>query len=514
MAWFDFFTNLFKRRPHRPPPPPIVTMHAVGVEVRDNTDKTVPQATVLLDAQPPITGQTNAAGYIEFAQVPTAIQQTRLTVTADGFEDYVKDVTLVPRAQIVRVGGKPGGADDIVLSPLKRKGPPARAGRVRADVHVAVDDTGPFLALGTTLFWALWGWRNDRPRVERHLQWFREHGVDYVRILGTVSWEGRQIPAHDMVTLEDFVHTAYTRYGMRTQVTVFGDTKTAPTLHDRSAMVEGVCDVALSQPNAMFGIEISNEGYANGPDIKEARSLAATALHRTHGLVAVTAPRTDSEDAIKEYAAGNVASMVTLHYARDLKADGLWRPVRQPWRESKFHINGVPDFYSNNEPIGPASSANADPDPWRLAVGAAVSWLCGNGAHVFHTGHGVFGRDDPSRGRRANVYDASEADVALRRIQTIRGLLNPALPNWTKHNGHWASAPMKTDNLNNLVRAYHATWHENFVSIPFGIKHPVRLTGARPADLRIAYPDGRVDQAHTTALTVSDPAVVIVGRFV
>ena len=46
----------------------------------------------------------------------------------------------------------------------------ARRGLVRLDGRVFVDDEGPFLATGATLFWAVWGWQHDRDRLAEHFK--------------------------------------------------------------------------------------------------------------------------------------------------------------------------------------------------------------------------------------------------------------------------------------------------------------------------------------------------------
>src|SRR5512145_794541 len=69
-------------------------------------------------------------------------------------------------------------------------------GRVRADRGVLVDDRGPFLAIGASLFWALWGERHDPDRLDRNLAWLAQREFDYVRILamvGSETWSDRVI---------------------------------------------------------------------------------------------------------------------------------------------------------------------------------------------------------------------------------------------------------------------------------------------------------------------------------
>ena len=70
-----------------------------------------------------------------------------------------------------------------------------RTGAVRGDKHAVADAGGAFNALGATLFWGAWGYKFDRPRLERNLGVLSAAGVDYLRVLGSVggtSWEDRQ----------------------------------------------------------------------------------------------------------------------------------------------------------------------------------------------------------------------------------------------------------------------------------------------------------------------------------
>src|SRR5687767_3799287 len=62
-----------------------------------------------------------------------------------------------------------------------------RRGVVRADGHAVADEGGPFNALGATLFWGAWGYKSDRPRLERNLAVLSKAGVDYIRVLGSVG---------------------------------------------------------------------------------------------------------------------------------------------------------------------------------------------------------------------------------------------------------------------------------------------------------------------------------------
>ena len=86
-------------------------------------------------------------------------------------------------------------------------------GRVRADRGVLVDDRGPFLAMGASLFWALWGERHDPDRLDRNLVWLAQREFNYVRMfamVGSETWRDRAIDpgAADYWTIVDRLFAA------------------------------------------------------------------------------------------------------------------------------------------------------------------------------------------------------------------------------------------------------------------------------------------------------------------
>ncbi len=62
-----------------------------------------------------------------------------------------------------------------------------RGGPVRTQSRAVADAGGPFNALGATLFWGAWGYKFDRPRLDRNLEALNAAGVDYIRVLGSVG---------------------------------------------------------------------------------------------------------------------------------------------------------------------------------------------------------------------------------------------------------------------------------------------------------------------------------------
>lgn len=101
-------------------------------------------------------------------------------------------------------------------------------GPVRLDGRAFADDSGPFNALGVSLFWALWAEKHAPERLDATLAFLARHGVDYVRILamvGAPSWEDRVIdPAWpDYWETVDAFFERLGRHDLRAQVTLFAD---------------------------------------------------------------------------------------------------------------------------------------------------------------------------------------------------------------------------------------------------------------------------------------------------
>src|SRR5436309_5783333 len=85
------------------------------------------------------------------------------------------------------------------MIPATTKASSARAGVVRLEGRTFVDDGGAYLAVGASLFWALWGYQHDRQRLEKHLDYLSRHGVDYIRVFGVIGprWADRIVDPRD-----------------------------------------------------------------------------------------------------------------------------------------------------------------------------------------------------------------------------------------------------------------------------------------------------------------------------
>ncbi|MEZ0229052.1 MAG: NBR1-Ig-like domain-containing protein, partial [Planctomycetota bacterium] len=241
-------------------------------------------------------------------------------------------------------------------------GAPARRGRVRAVGRCLVDDDGPFNALGASVFWAAWAYKNDRPKLERALSFLSRNGYDYIRAFGQVGdpknpgfWKDRLIEASDPTlpaTLAAVTDLAYDSYGLRVEWTIFASADVIPTRALRQAFVDRFIELSKGREHKIIHFELANEYWQTGFPIPvgldELRYLTKYLNDRTDILVAASSPDgPDAQDWLKLYG-GGIADIGTVHFDRDVKkADGAWRPVRQPWEYP--YVSGMPAIGSNNE---------------------------------------------------------------------------------------------------------------------------------------------------------------------
>ena len=406
-----------------------------------------------------------------------------------------------------------------------------RRGPVRLEGHAFADDDGPWLSLGTTLMWALWGERHDPDRLDLNLAFAAQRGVDYIRILSMVgaqpAWQDRVIDPQwpDYWQVVDRLVARAKRHGLRLQVTVFADAQVMmPRTADRERWAEAWAARVSREPERFILIETANEYWGNGIETAEdLRALTARINARTAVLTAPSAtacgsmPEEVTSDAARWcvaewmtlYSGVGVADLATPHFDRDdSKVDGLDRPIRQPW-EMQFGPASIGvRAWVNNEPIGPQSSVAADDDPQRLAMAAAVTWLTGGAAYVYHTAGGIMGGNPfaLARGRAANLWEVPRIEETMQAIAKIRAMLPKNLPNCSPKNAHWDDAPFSVD-PEQLVRAYQSICPDGtIVALPHGIK------GASVA--LIARRDVVIGGTRIQAggvLTIAAPSAVLVG---
>jgi hypothetical protein len=383
-----------------------------------------------------------------------------------------------------------------------------RSGRVRLQGNALVDDQGAFNALGATLFWGLWGYMHDRPKLERALDYLSQQGFDYVRCLGVVgdpagpdSWDGREIAwraAGYQQAIAGLTDLAFDRYGLRLEWTLIGDGQVSiPDRNDRFTLADWFLAMSRGREEKIMHFEVANEywqnGFAGQAGEDQLRELTRYLNDRTDVLVAASAA--GGADVERVYA-GGIADLCTQHFDRDIQTtEREWRPVRQPW-EHQF-LRDVP-VGSNNEPIGPGSSVNTDRDPMRLVMGAVISHVCGLPLHVFHSGAGVRGR--PQDGELWDMPGTNQ-------VAAMKAYVPGDLGNWSRQNAHWATAPFRPfarDAAGNLhadlmwpdlgggaegaVRVYGAIKGDQFFVAPIGVQGRLLLEPRRAVELDVLEP--------------------------
>jgi hypothetical protein len=383
-----------------------------------------------------------------------------------------------------------------------------RRGIVRGDGHAFVDDGGPFLARGASMFWALWGYQHDRARLGRNLATLRNWGFDYIRVLGVVgapgdhpgpvcgpgvrncdSWRDRRLDssapnyADDIAGLTDW---SYRTYGLRVQWTIFGGTEFAPTAESRRSVVEQFGRMARGRETAIFAFEIANESWQNGfpgeEGERELRALAKVLKTHSSNLVALSSPENGTCEGARALYRDSVADLATLHIGRVGPAKGEnWRALRDVWR---LHAcTGIPALRSSNEPIGPESSVVSLDDPVALSAMALVTYGSGIGAFVLHTGPGVRGggEADLARGRHRNLWELPTAARVAAGLNTIVRRVPGGFANWSTQD-ELTESPQRLFDVKErtgVAGVYCFTNTQDFACAPVGVTQPLSLIARR-----------------------------------
>jgi hypothetical protein len=419
---------------------------------------------------------------------------------------------------------------------------------VRGVGHAFVDDNGPFLARGASLFWALWGYEHDRERLGRNLATLRDWGFDYIRVLGVVgapgdrpgptcasgvegcdTWRDRRLDPgsvnyeRNIAALTDW---AYGEYGLRVQWTIFGGTEFTPTPESRRALVQRFAAISKGRESSIFAFEISNEAFQNGFDGESGRQelmvLAKLLKSETRNLVALSSPQRSECAVAQELYRDSPADLMTMHVARGGERDGEnWKMLRDIW--GMQGCTSVPQLVSSNEPIGPQSSGVSLDDPLALTAMALVTYASGIGAVVFHSGPGVRGggQADLALGRPSNLWQLPTGAGIVAGLATITKLLPGDLPNWSKHDGMSADPGRVFDvaDKSALAGLYCAHKESAFACAAVGVTKTARLTARKGMTLTVhELVDGKAESTRQLAagdsleLSASPPAILIRGQ--
>jgi hypothetical protein len=410
-----------------------------------------------------------------------------------------------------------------------------RTGAVRAIDRGFVDDGGPFLALGTTLFWALWGVEHDKDRLAQNLETARSSGFDYIRVLAIVGpehWTDRTVDPRtpnwgsNISALTDWV---YDRHQLRIQWTIFGGIGTTPTVESRASAVDRFLKAIEGRHHKVFAIEIANEGEQNGfggpAGWTEIKALATRVRRSYAGLLATTSPASVDCNRQTRLYAGSPASLRTLHFRRSDEGRNTWQLLEQPWRVGGGSCRGVPVASSSNEPIGPYSSVREERDPAILVTSAALTWTAGIGAYVLHTGAGIRGggAEDRARGRPANLHDVDGWLEIVDGFHCLRSVLPPDLPDWERRDERDRRHPFSTTRSarDQPLWGAHvaAVKGSRFVTLLPGIRQRITLKARRAATVRAIEPlqcvpvfERVVGTGDSFTLPSEHAAVVILGE--
>jgi hypothetical protein len=482
------------------PRPPAPSPVEVTLQVTDAADGSpVPNLTASLlfdDDQTPIFATRTDLGRVTFVfpSVRALPYGAELKVASDGYELFAER----------RVVYRDRPIEAVALVQIKVPTYQPRPGVVRVENRSFVDDDGPFLGLGASLFWAVWGYEHDRDRLRANFQYLADQGVDYVRILGVVGptwWVDRTADptsASWASSLEGAIDLAY-EFGLRTELTIFGGIERAPTPEARRAIVNTVISIVSTRQEKIQHLEIVNEGYGTGwggPLEPEAKDLATAIRAQLPHAVATTAPDTDPATMafrMDAWYSGSAANLATFHLDRSYGDEG-WRHVRQA-RDPSLFWGGA---WTANEPIGPQSSVAQDDDPLRLTAAMVFTYVGQGAGYVLHTGAGIRGGglEDLQRGRSANVWEVPNVAAILRGM-TARALLPGDLASWSFQNNNRQAGrnhPFNVDHLvplvegGQLLRAFCAVSGTQFVCIPTRAKVPVPFEARYPMAFTVHDP--------------------------
>lgn len=474
--------GLFRRRPKppvkppvTPPPPPVVSRLSVWA----NGVLTVQGKATISSLDMQHEGQSFVGvaddGRWKFTFPPgTSPWGATLTVTGvEGFEDYQERCVILP--DIVDIGLTPEVAAREGVPQLRERG--------------FTDAGGHYLALGTSLFWAGWGVLNDPGKLQANIDCLK-HRVDYIRVLMAVGpggvWDQRTITmrqAIDGQALARLADFCYDNFGIRVMPTLFGGA--TGSAYERENFTRQMIAQASGREHKIHHWEVGNEANKNGFEREELFHLARILRASVPHAVALTGPVGQNNDGSPvdpfAYYDGSAATLKTIHLERDVTGTGgMWRPVRQA-REPEGH-----GAWSNNEPIGIASSVFPDDDPLRLVMGAAMTWLCNGSSHVVHTAAGIYGvaYQGPTGPRAANLYEQPTFLPTLDAINRVREHLPVDLPNWKWENNNksFPAYPFETDPLvqeANVLRSFLAHADGRFVCMPIKVLKDTPYTAKR-----------------------------------
>lgn len=472
------------------PPPPVDRWISLSIHGPSPSDVTIQFAPDLHPAFGPTEIVDN---HFEFLVPAHVTGGANLNITAPGYEIYIN--RLMKNGIDIPI---PTFDEELDAVHLIKVVPVHRLGSVRPINTLSVtDDTGQFFPLGATLFWALWGWKFDRARLQENVKWLQSYGFDYIRILGEVDWAGHEIkpewPDYEQL-LGEMADWCYKECGIRIQIVVIGG-KNAPLM----TAARKVVNVTRGREDAIIMLEAVNE-YNNHGKASAQEVIAMTEILKGSD-VRLIAPSANSTNELMKH------SNVWLIHTERKYADEGWRQVRQGW-----DFKSVGYVSSNNEPPGPLASADGDNrSPLQLTMMRALSIMCGASFYVLHNAAGVFGYVNGNR--PANLWEVPGIDAINKAVRGIDKLLPLGVENWTQVNDGWnppnPTHPLEADSHwegstgRGVNKNYGAKRGRQFISMPIGIRGFVNLTARAPMMINV-YNPLTLELVHERTMSTND----------
>jgi hypothetical protein len=359
----------------------------------------------------------------------------------------------------------------------------------------------PAPVLGASLFKAAWAYKHDRSWLESQLEWLKRHHFDAIRAFGVVGdpmhpeyWDGREIdwrwPDYADV-IAGTTDLAYDQYGIRVHWTIFADAqKNIPKEADRSALVDQFIRMARGREKKILAMEVANEFWQNGfdgPDGVRQLKMFAERLRASTGVPVAASAHADGLCPLYSARAVDFAS---VHFDRTAPT-ARWTPLLKPWRIARqagqLASCELPEWASNNEPLGPGSSLPQALTPIQVVMSAVNTYLAGIPIYILHTGPGV--RDDtthPQGLRPSRLDQLPNAVQFFRGLGAIKSYLPADVITWTSIGQQDDEFPFTVNGEAAVVLG--AASRGRFVVAISGVSGATNLIAREPVDVRRVDP--------------------------
>lgn len=406
----------------------------------------------------------------------------------------------------------------------------AAAATAAAPIDAAPSFPLPFnnIVLGASLFKAAWAYKHDRAWLESQLDWLRRHDFDAIRAFGTVGdpvhpdyWDGREIDwrwSDYARVIAGTTDLAYDKYGIRVEWTIFADAqKNTPREADREAVVERFVQMARGREKKILAFEVANEFWQNGFGGPEGVRQLRTFARRLRSTSVPVAASAHKDQLCPIYAAGGV-DFASVHFDRSSPA-ARWTPLDRPWRLARqagqLAACELPEWASNNEPLGPGSSIPQPLTALNVVMSAVNTYLAGVPVYVFHTGPGV--RDDPTHPkglRPSELKELPDAERFFSGLQAVKRYLPADVASWRSMNAADDEFPLTVQGK--AAASLAAARGRRFVVAVSGIRGAMTLVARSPMTVKRIDPmSGRVaetrDLKRGESLRLTSEAAVFEG---